>query len=72
LSSLGIVSLNLDLPAACGFATNTDQLIAFRTLQGAGGSGLYTLTVKEIIFSLALHCLAHFLVDGHHPAALSS
>jgi MFS family permease len=28
---------------ACGFAQNLNQLIAFRALQGLGGSGLYTM-----------------------------
>ncbi|OAQ65949.1 MFS multidrug transporter [Pochonia chlamydosporia 170] len=30
---------------ACGFAQNMHQLIAFRALQGIGGSGLYTLAL---------------------------
>lgn len=30
---------------ACGFAQTLNQLIAFRTLQGLGGSGLYALGV---------------------------
>ncbi|KAM0418584.1 hypothetical protein ACHAPT_012483 [Fusarium lateritium] len=30
---------------ACGFSKNLDQLIAFRALQGIGGSGLYALTM---------------------------
>ncbi|KAF4971947.1 hypothetical protein FZEAL_9717 [Fusarium zealandicum] len=29
----------------CGFATTLNQLIAFRALQGIGGSGLYSLTM---------------------------
>jgi len=29
----------------CGFAHNLDQLIALRTLQGVGGSGLYSLSM---------------------------
>ncbi|KAI1814672.1 major facilitator superfamily transporter [Poronia punctata] len=29
----------------CGFARNLDQLIAFRALQGLGGSGLYSITM---------------------------
>ncbi|KAK3353521.1 major facilitator superfamily transporter [Lasiosphaeria hispida] len=33
---------------ACGFAQSLNQLIAFRALQGIGGSGLYSLTM--IIF----------------------
>lgn len=32
----------------CGFARNLEQLIALRTLQGMGGSGLYSITM--IIF----------------------
>lgn len=28
---------------ACGFAQDLHQLIAFRALQGLGGSGLYTM-----------------------------
>ncbi len=30
---------------AAGFSTNINQLIAFRALQGVGGSGLYSLTM---------------------------
>ncbi|KAI2463249.1 major facilitator superfamily transporter [Annulohypoxylon bovei var. microspora] len=30
---------------ACGFAQNLTQLIAFRTVQGLGGSGLYSITM---------------------------
>ncbi|RSL55579.1 hypothetical protein CEP54_009298 [Fusarium duplospermum] len=30
---------------ACGFSANLEQLIAFRALQGIGGSGLYSLTM---------------------------
>ncbi|RMJ14653.1 hypothetical protein BHE90_008974 [Fusarium euwallaceae] len=30
---------------ACGFSANLEQLIAFRALQGIGGSGLYALTM---------------------------
>lgn len=30
---------------ACGFAQNMHQLIAFRALQGIGGSGLYSLAI---------------------------
>ncbi|RDL33234.1 MFS general substrate transporter [Venustampulla echinocandica] len=30
---------------ACGFAQNVEQLILFRTLQGVGGTGLYSLTM---------------------------
>ncbi|WAO90523.1 MFS domain-containing protein [Fusarium falciforme] len=30
---------------ACGFSQNLEQLIAFRALQGIGGSGLYALTM---------------------------
>ena len=29
----------------CGFAQSLNQLIAFRALQGVGGSGLYALTI---------------------------
>ena len=29
----------------CGFATSLDQLVAFRAVQGVGGSGLYSLTM---------------------------
>lgn len=37
---------------ACGFSQNMTQLVACRTLQGVGGSGLYSLTfviLNEII-----------------------
>lgn len=37
--------LYLIFSIACGFAHTLNQLIAFRTLQGLGGSGLYALTV---------------------------
>ncbi|KAI3323564.1 major facilitator superfamily transporter [Xylariaceae sp. AK1471] len=30
---------------ACGFAQNLDELIAFRAVQGLGGSGLYSITM---------------------------
>lgn len=37
--------LYLVFSIACGFAQSLNQLIAFRTLQGLGGSGLYALAV---------------------------
>jgi hypothetical protein len=37
--------LFLAFSLGCGFAQNLDQLIAMRTLQGVGGSGLYSLGI---------------------------
>ncbi len=45
---------------ACGFAQNINQLIAFRALQGVGGSGLYSLTMV-IWPELASHDLGQYI-----------
>lgn len=37
---------------ACGFAQSLNQLIAFRALQGVGGSGMYNNTLLELMMSL--------------------
>ncbi|KAI0450863.1 major facilitator superfamily transporter [Xylaria acuta] len=45
----------------CGFARNLEQLIAFRAIQGLGGSGLYSITIivlPEIVPPRFLHGLA--------------
>ncbi|KAI0391812.1 major facilitator superfamily transporter [Xylariaceae sp. FL0594] len=45
----------------CGFAQTLDQLIAFRALQGVGGSGLYSITMialPEVVPAKVLQALA--------------
>lgn len=39
---------------ACGFAQTINQLIAFRTVQGIGGSGLYALGIIVVVESAPL------------------
>lgn len=42
---LAAFTVFLAFSLGCGFAQSLEQLIAFRTFQGIGGSGLYVLTM---------------------------
>lgn len=42
---LGAFIVFIAFSIGCGFAQTLNQLIAFRTCQGVGGSGLYALTL---------------------------
>ncbi|WYZ46447.1 hypothetical protein EsH8_IX_000672 [Colletotrichum jinshuiense] len=43
----------------CGFAQNLEQLVAFRALQGLGGSGLYSITMIIFPEVAPKHLLQH-------------